>query len=249
MYLVLIILIIILISLFQININKRKGARGEYEVAKELKKLNAEEYKVINDVVIKIKNGSSQIDHLIVSIYGIFVVETKYYNGWIHGNQKSEYWTQTIYNDKFKFRNPVKQNWSHIYAMKEVFSDYKSIKYHPIVVFCGNAELKNINTNLPVIYKNQLYFTITERYKEKNISVEDMNNIVETLEYIKNSNRRENKYHIDNVQNNIAVKESNIELLKCPKCGGDLIIRNGKYGKFYGCSNYPSCKYTKKMDE
>ena len=31
----------------------------------------------------------------------------------------------------------------------------------------------------------------------------------------------------------------------CPKCNGKLVIREGKYGKFYGCSNYPKCKYIK----
>ncbi len=30
----------------------------------------------------------------------------------------------------------------------------------------------------------------------------------------------------------------------CPKCGGTLIERNGKFGSFYGCSNYPKCTYT-----
>ena len=32
----------------------------------------------------------------------------------------------------------------------------------------------------------------------------------------------------------------------CPKCGGKLVERTSKYGKFYGCSNYPKCKYIKK---
>jgi DNA topoisomerase-1 len=32
---------------------------------------------------------------------------------------------------------------------------------------------------------------------------------------------------------------------KCPQCGGDLVARFGKYGKFYACSNYPTCKYIK----
>ena len=32
----------------------------------------------------------------------------------------------------------------------------------------------------------------------------------------------------------------------CPKCGGTLIKRNGKYGLFLGCSNYPKCKYVQK---
>jgi len=33
----------------------------------------------------------------------------------------------------------------------------------------------------------------------------------------------------------------------CPNCSGKLVIRNGKYGPFYGCSNYPSCKFTQKI--
>jgi DNA topoisomerase-1 len=32
----------------------------------------------------------------------------------------------------------------------------------------------------------------------------------------------------------------------CPKCGGKLIMREGKYGNFIGCSNFPKCRYTQK---
>lgn len=32
----------------------------------------------------------------------------------------------------------------------------------------------------------------------------------------------------------------------CPKCGGELIMREGKYGSFIGCSNFPKCRYTQK---
>jgi len=32
----------------------------------------------------------------------------------------------------------------------------------------------------------------------------------------------------------------------CLRCGSQLVERNGKYGKFIGCSNYPNCKYTSK---
>jgi len=43
-----------------------------------------------------------------------------------------------------------------------------------------------------------------------------------------------------------ALPEYNVQtgLWTCPKCGGDLIPRDGKYGRFYGCSNFPKCKYT-----
>jgi len=33
----------------------------------------------------------------------------------------------------------------------------------------------------------------------------------------------------------------------CPKCGGELKERMGKYGKFLGCSNYPKCQYTENI--
>ena len=36
---------------------------------------------------------------------------------------------------------------------------------------------------------------------------------------------------------------------KCPKCGGNLLIRLGKYGKFYACSKFPKCRYTESLKE
>ena len=33
----------------------------------------------------------------------------------------------------------------------------------------------------------------------------------------------------------------------CPECGNKLVIRQGRFGKFIGCNNYPRCKYTEKI--
>lgn len=41
--------------------------------------------------------------------------------------------------------------------------------------------------------------------------------------------------------------EGKVEEKICPKCGGKMLLRRGKYGQFYGCSNYPECKYTEKI--
>lgn len=41
-------------------------------------------------------------------------------------------------------------------------------------------------------------------------------------------------------------KQLSPELI-CPKCRGELIRREGRYGSFYGCSNFPSCRYTKNI--
>ena len=34
---------------------------------------------------------------------------------------------------------------------------------------------------------------------------------------------------------------------ECPKCGGVLVFRDGRYGRFLGCNNYPKCKYTNNL--
>ena len=50
--------------------------------------------------------------------------------------------------------------------------------------------------------------------------------------------------HISNVKTNIYRKNQTIANGYCPQCGGKLILRQGKYGGFYGCCNYPNCKFT-----
>ena len=50
------------------------------------------------------------------------------------------------------------------------------------------------------------------------------------------------KQHIDNIKKRYESKV-------CPFCGKKLIKRNGKYGEFIGCTGYPECKYTRKIDK
>ena len=42
-------------------------------------------------------------------------------------------------------------------------------------------------------------------------------------------------------------KKSSAALKLCPRCGGELRKRNGKFGEFYGCSGYPVCRYTENI--
>ena len=83
-------LIVILIPIIQ---KKVIGFFGEFWVKLELKKLK-KDYKVLNNVIIRtIDNSTHQIDHIVVSKYGIFVIETKQINGYIKGNDYDKNWT------------------------------------------------------------------------------------------------------------------------------------------------------------
>ena len=228
----------------KINKHKIKGFIGERLVANTLRKLPVNEYKVFNNISLKTDRGSSQIDHVVVSKYGIFVMETKRYSGWIHGNEKSQYWTQSIYKKKKKFRNPIKQNWSHIFALKQSLSFYKDLKYHNIVVFTGNGKLKNITSKTPVVYHRQLIRTIKANSESVVLDDKHLNSIVVKLSQLAAEDRGIRKKHIGETKKHVSESRKKIKQLICPRCNGSLIVRKGRYGKFYGCSNYPKCRFT-----
>src|SRR6056297_1392176 len=124
------------------NTPERKGARGERLVHNALTSvLNEQEYRVLSDLILPVAGGTTQIDHLVLSRFGIFVVETKNMTGWIFGSAEQRKWTQVQKRSKRSFQNPLRQNYSHLKAVQEILKvDQKVL--HNIVVFTGTAEPK-----------------------------------------------------------------------------------------------------------
>ncbi|NHM32067.1 nuclease-related domain-containing protein [Neobacillus terrae] len=107
----------------------RKGELGEYKIDIQLDQL-PKEYLHLSDLMLKnekSKTGYSQIDHIILTPYCIFVIETKNYQGTIYGGKNTGYW---LVNGKFKMLNPLKQNFGHIQAL----SKYVDNKDYPLFV-------------------------------------------------------------------------------------------------------------------
>jgi hypothetical protein len=221
---------------------KIKGKYGEYKVSLKLRRLSSKGYKVINNLLITNKSSSSQIDHVVISTYGIFVIETKHYKGWIFGHESSNDWTQTLYKQKYKIRNPIIQNWGHIKTLRSVLSEFPNIKYFPIIVFTGKAKLKKITTEVPVITSNKLIRYILKNSISENLSLEEVVQIHQKLNRIKCTDNVSRKSHIIRAK---TAKRRIPRSLICPRCGGRLILKEGKYGSFYGCSKFPSCDYSK----
>lgn len=132
-----------------------KGKVWELRVGSILKKLPVDRYKIINNLLLTSNGYSMQIDHIVISIYGIFVIETKFYQGWIYGGKNSEYWTQNIYGNKYQLHNPIHQNQGHIRALKFLLKDYGNIPFISIVAFSRQASL-GIDAHSPVIYWDQI---------------------------------------------------------------------------------------------
>jgi len=107
-------------------------------------RFGAPDYHLLNHVTLPLKDGTTQIDHVLVSRFGIFVIETKDYKGWIFANPDDRYWTQVLYQAKFRFQNPIRQNYKHVRAIQELLEFLPPDVVHPVVVFTGDAEFKTI---------------------------------------------------------------------------------------------------------
>lgn len=245
MIFILLIILFVLGAIF--SSPKYKGYKGEQKVASYLEKLNTEEYRVINNLLLKTSYGSSQIDHVIVSVYGVFVIETKNYRGWIIGSEYADNWKQVIYKRKETLRNPIKQNYGHIKALKEKLNLHNNIKYISIVAFTNRATLK-VNTSSSVIYTRNIINEIS-KYRDRILSIQEVNSIYQDLLFNNVDSKEMRKEHVNNVRRNVRQKPNNNSNNNniCPRCGGRLLQRKGKNGAFIGCSNFPKCRYTKNI--
>lgn len=100
------------------------------------------DYHLLNHITLPCRDGTTQIDQILVSRYGVFVIETKDYKGWILANGRDRYWTQVLYRARFRFQNPIRQNYKHLCAVQELldFLDPKAV--HSAVVFTGDSTFK-----------------------------------------------------------------------------------------------------------
>ena len=236
-----------------------KGKEGENRVHNILLQL-PDDYVILDDVVLRTDRGTTQIDHVVVSRYGVFAIETKNYRGEIYGDDNRKEWTQMIVTDvtytkkwwktytyvtKNHFYNPVKQSQAHFIAIKNVLSQWPALKIVPIVVFTGSAVLKDVNSNYDVVYDFNLIETIM-RYQTMYLSDDEVKKVVDILLQKDVSEFVDNKTHVNNIYAYRAEVNHKIASGVCPKCGGVLVKRTGRYGSFYGCSNYPKCRFTAK---
>jgi hypothetical protein len=117
--------------------------RGEAAVRRLLStQFPSTAYHLLNNVTLPIDDGTTQIDHILVTRYGIFVIETKHYTGWLFANPNSSNWTQVIFGKHFKFQNPIYQNRKHVKAVVKLLDFIPPEHIHSVVVFTGDAKFK-----------------------------------------------------------------------------------------------------------
>lgn len=220
-----------------------RGWFGEKKVAFSLwLSLDNKVYRRFHDVIIPAKNGTSQIDHILVSPYGLFIVETKNKKGWIFGSGDQPNWTQSIYGKKYSFQNPLRQ----AFRQKKVLSEYLELHesvIHTVIFFVGDCEFK---TSLPDNVINSRLGKYVKQFKDHVLKPEEINRIVEKLDKHVSESSLTTREHIR------SLRERHSSSTVCPKCGSNLVERTARNGpnagsKFFGCEKYPRCRFTKNV--
>lgn len=139
---------------------------------------------VLSNVTLQLEDGSTtQMDHVLITTKGIFVIETKHYTGWIFANLRSKIWTQVIYLDRYSFQNPMHQNYKHVKAIQSLFDFLESAIIHNIVVFSSNAVFKTVKPD-NVLTVEELIPAI-EKYPDGTLSLNRVQFCVGRLEYMR----------------------------------------------------------------
>ena len=236
------IILITLCVLIKIYYPKLRGFMGEFWVKLELKKLPKDKYIVLNDIMIKDDKGTHQIDHLVLSKFGIFVIEMKNYYGLIKGKDFDNKWCQYLGKTRSYFLNPIYQNYGHIKSLSNLL---KLDENNFISIICFSNQAK-------VDVKTEQIVTQVDYLKNEIIKFKDIlcdADIIELSNIINSNNildKKMRKQHVKYIRKKIKHDKNLENAMICPKCGNELVERNSKYGKFIGCSNYPKCKYIKK---
>ena len=220
----------------------KKGEEGESIVSSIIEK-DASFHRLINNLILLGDNNvSHQIDHILIRENGIFVIETKNYYGEISGGEEDSFWTRSFFvkgkRKRTLFHNPLKQNQSHIRAIKKVIG--RNYPIYTFVVFIENnadgLDLFNVCNSGSLLSRINLLTSDNPLSKEEIERV--YNTLLDHEAYLSTDD------HLNRIKEAETSRKDNqkkmrlaIEKRMCPACGKNLLIK----GHSLVC---PGCGYS-----
>ena len=124
------------------NRSERLGRVGEEWVRDALERLDASRFTVMRNLILPARGGTTEVDAVVFSRFGVFVIEVKTWGGWVFGREQDRIWT-AVYpgGRRKKYGNPLRQNYGHVRALGEA-TGLPPEAFHPVVVFLGECEFK-----------------------------------------------------------------------------------------------------------
>ncbi len=228
-----------------------KGILGEWQVNLAARLfLEKDKYHLFKNITLPTEEGSTQIDHVIVSRYGVFVIETKNMKGWIFGDPNQKIWTQKIYRHTAKFQNPLHQNYKHSQTLLSALQlDPQTL--FSIIVFVGDSTFK---TPMPenVVYAGG-YIRFIKKRNRLLLTEAEVKEISAKIESGRlKPSLKTTREHIRHVKALVEEKQHGHKENACPQCGRPMVLRTTKKGnnlgrQFLGCSAFPKCRAVKQI--
>jgi restriction system protein len=220
-----------------------KGLMGELRVSWAVRwHLDRRVYHTFCNLILPTADGTTQIDHVIVSQYGIFVIETKNMQGMISGSRQERSWTQQIGTYVRSFQNPLHQNYKHTKIVQELLGVSEAHVFS-LIVFVDRSEF---GSSMPEnVTQGSGFVKLIQARKKRLFSSTQTAALISAINAAKLKNSfRNRKRHIQHVQSLVAAKQ--IRPQSCPLCGSPMVLREAKQGKnmgssFWGCSTFPVC--------
>ena len=120
---------------------EEKGRIGEDKVRTVLSELDASIFPRRFGLHLIASGGkSTQIDAVVFSRFGIFVIEVKNLSGVVYGGQDDEHWTALYPDKRHTLPNPLRQNAGHIAGLQAITGLPRNA-FHSLVVFAGSAKV------------------------------------------------------------------------------------------------------------
>lgn len=197
-----ILLLVVLLGIFKLFKPFLKGKLGEFAVATHVKLyLKDPQYILLNDLTLPDGAGATtQIDHLLLSPYGIFVIETKNYKGWIFASARQKQWTQKIYKNSYTFQNPIHQNYKHIKVLEQLLTDIvEPDLLHSVIVFMPDAVFKTPMPN--EVFRGAAWTDYVKSFDQQMISETKLKRIQLRLEKeLLEKSWKTNRKHVESLK-------------------------------------------------
>lgn len=197
-------------------------------------------------LIVPDQRGTTEIDEILVTPAGVFVVEAKDYAAWIFGNADDDSWTAVYPNsDRHRFQNPIRQNYRHIRALESFLRTRRSV-FSSIVAFSPRATFM---TALPPQVLTSDHVDFVRRQDGVVLTPEEFDNICAQLDTMKaTSDTASFEKHVNHLHERFE------STTQCPRCAGHLVRRQSKKpgyegSVFLGCSNYPTCRYIRNLHD
>jgi len=225
--------------------NSLRGAVGEGQGSLAMFLFLPGEYTVLSNVTVPTPRGTTQIDHVVVSQYGIHVIEAKNLKGAIYGAPDQRHWTVFLGPKKYQMLNPLIQNHAHILALAALLHLPEST-FHSMVFFWSDH--CRFKTAMPENVRMGQFCSFIRSKTDILIPHRDVPRILAAIQSGRLSETSATETaHVAQLNERFHTQHQSGD--PCPRCpGGRLIERRAKATcqTFLGCSNYPRCRHTEK---